>query len=278
MKFNHRESEVTADIKKLQSGNPALNIHSTSQASTGPLIPGCEICMNKKYISFQLGFRCNAQCTFCFLPTYQADKAQDDEQYHRQAIMKQFHRREQELAGVSITGGEPLLYLSELEASVSEMKISRPGLHFWIYTNGILADEKCLAFLQTLGIREIRFNLAATNYDEKILKNLELARNIFEYVSVEVPSYPKQKDRLMGCLIELDRIGIDQLNLQELLVTAVNVDNLEGEGYQSGMLSLKKYFLYGSRRMSNDVMQHCIDNNYSFTVNDCSVNRLGRNQ
>ena len=278
MKFNHRESEVIAEIKKFQSGNPTLNVHSASQASTGPVILGCEICMSKKYMSFQLGFRCNAQCAFCFLSTYQADKALDDEKYHRQALMKQFHRRKHELAGVSITGGEPLLYLSELEASVSEMKISKPDLHFWIYTNGILADEKHLVFLQTLGIREIRFNLAATNYNKKLLENVELARNIFEYVSVEVPSYPKQKDRLIGCLIELDRIRIDQLNLQELLVTNANVDNLEGEGYQSGMLSLKKYFLYGSRRMSNEVMQHCIDNNYSFTVNDCSVTRLGRNQ
>jgi len=277
MKFNHTESEVIAEIKKLQSCNSALNIHSTSQASTGPLITGCEICLNKKYMSFQLGFRCNARCAFCFFSTYQADKALEDEKYHHQASMKQFHRRKHELAGVSITGGEPLLYLSELEVSVSEMKLTKPDLYFWIYTNGILAGEKSLVLLRALGISEIRFNLAATNYSEKILKKVELARKIFDYVVVEVPSYPEQKDKLIGCLFELNRIGIDQLNLQELLVTPANMDNLEGEGYQSGMFFLTKYFLYGSRRMSNEVMQYCIDKNYSFTVNDCSVTRLGRN-
>jgi len=122
------------------------------------------------------------------------------------------------------------------------MRRVKPGLHFWLYTNGILADDEHLGALRDLGIGEIRFNLAAVNYDEKILKNLKRARKMFEYVVVEVPSYPKQKDNLMGCLEKLDRIGIDQLNLQELLVTNINVHRLEGEGYQSGLLFLKKFF------------------------------------
>ena len=51
MKFNHRESEVIAEIKKFQSGSPTLNVHSASQASTGPLILGCEICMNNLFLA-----------------------------------------------------------------------------------------------------------------------------------------------------------------------------------------------------------------------------------
>jgi pyruvate formate-lyase activating enzyme-like uncharacterized protein len=229
-------------------------------------------------MSFQIGFRCNATCPFCFIHTYQADTPDENEKYNRQALLKEFYRRKDELDGVSLTGGEPLLYLPELEASVSEMRRSKHGLHFWLYTNGILADDEHLGALRDLGIGEIRFNLAAVNYDEKILKNLKRARKMFEYVVVEVPSYPKQKDNLMRCLGELDRIGIDQLNLQELLVTNTNVHRLEGEGYQSGLLFLKKFFLYGSRRMTYEVMQHCIDKSYSFTVNDCSASRFGRRQ
>ena len=190
-------------------------------------------------------------------------------------FLKKFHRCKDELEGVSLTGGEPLLYLPELEVSVSEMRRAKPGLHFWVYTNGILADDEHLGVLRDLGIRELRFNLAAVNYDAKILENLERAREMFEYVVVEVPSYPKQKDGLMGCLGELDRIGIDQLNLQELLVTDANVHRLEGEGYQSGLLFATKFFLCGSRRMTYEVMQHCIDERYSFTVNDCSASRFG---
>ena len=277
MEFNRKEADVIAEIERLQSSIPGLCFHGTYQAtSTGPLVPGCEICTRMTHMSFQLGFRCNANCPFCFLHTYQADAPDEDEKYNRQALLKEFHRRKDELEGVSLTGGEPLLHLPELGASVSEMRRTKPGLHFWLYTNGILADDEHLGALQALGIGEIRFNLAAVNYDEKILHNLKRAREMFEYVVVEVPSYPKQKDKLIGCLGELDRIGIDQLNLQELLVTDANVHRLEGEGYQSGWLFLKRFFLYGSRRMTYEVMQHCVDEGYSFTVNDCSASRFGK--
>ena len=277
MDFNRKEADVVTEIKSLQGGIHGLHFHGSYQAvSTGPLVPGCEICTHMTHMSFQLGFRCNATCPFCFIHTYQADTPNEDEKYKRQALMQEFYQRKDELDGVSLTGGEPLLYLSELEASVSEMRRSKPGLHFWLYTNGILADDEHLGALRDLGIGEIRFNLAALNYNKKILENLKRAREMFEYVVVEIPSYPKQKDNLMGCLGELDRIGIDQLNLQELLVTNANVHRLEGEGYQSGLLFLKKFFLYGSRRMTYEVMQHCVDKRYSFTVNDCSASRFGK--
>jgi len=44
------------------------------------------------------------------------------------------------------------------------------------------------------------------------------------------------------------------------------------------LLFLKKFFLYGSRRMTYEVMQQCVDKRYSFTVNDCSASRFGRRQ
>jgi pyruvate formate-lyase activating enzyme-like uncharacterized protein len=185
-------------------------------------------------------------------------------------------RHKNPVEGISLTGGEPLLYLSEMAACVTAMRNAKPELYFWVYTNGILADEDHLTLLADLGISEIRFNLAATNYSKDVLKNLERARGGFEYVAVEVPSYPKQKERLMTCLGELNRIGIDQLNLQELLVTHANVHRLEGEGYESGLLFSKKWFLSGSRAMTYEVMQHCLEQDYAFTVNDCSAAKFGK--
>jgi len=277
MDFSHKQSDVLAEIEHLQSGLPGLCFHEPHQAvSTGPLIPGCEICVRKGYMSLQLGFACNAKCPFCFVETHDADTPDEDEKYHRRALLKQFHRRKHELEGVALTGGEPLLYLPELEACVSQMRAAKPAMHFWVYTNGILADNEHLRILQELGISEIRFNLAATDYSEKTLKHLAQAREMFEYVAVEVPSYPKQKDALIRCLGELDRIGMNQLNLQELLVTSANIQRLDGEGYRSGILFAKKLFLYGSRRMTYEVMQHCIAEGYSFTVNDCSASQFGR--
>ena len=84
------------------------------------------------------------------------------------------------------------------------MRHSRPDIYFWIYTNGILADEARLEKLAELGISEIRFNLAATDYSSQVLKNVERARGGFEYVVVEVPSYPPHKQKLLACLEELE--------------------------------------------------------------------------
>ena len=277
MDFCHSQSEAMEDVKRLQASIRGLHFHDSYQAvSTGSLTPGCEICTHMAHMSFQLGFRCNAKCPFCFLHTYSADKPDETERHNRLALLREFHQRKNQLEGVALSGGEPLLYLPELEACVSEMREARPELHFWVYTNGILADDKHLDIVHESGIKEIRFNLAATNYDDRILDNLERARRIFEHVAVEVPSYPKQRDRLMGCLGELDGIGIDQLNLQELLVTDANADSLDGEGYQVGMMFVKRFFLYGSRKMTYEVMRHCIDKKYSFTVNDCTASQFGK--
>jgi pyruvate formate-lyase activating enzyme-like uncharacterized protein len=207
---------------------------------------------------------------------YDSEIHLENEKEGWQTFLNNFHSRKSTLEGVSLSGGEPLLYLSELEACVRAMREAKADLYFWVYTNGILADDEHLNILADLGIREIRFNLAATDYNDKILENLKRARGIFEYVAVEVPSYPKQRERLMGCLGELNRIGIDQLNLQELLVTNANVHRLEGDGYESGLLFFRKFFLYGSRKMTYAVMQHCIEKAYSFTVNDCSASKFGR--
>ena len=279
MNFNHTEAEVTAEIMRLREGIPDLCFHESRQAvSTGPLVPGCRVCTHMAHMALQFGFRCNAQCPFCFLHTYQADTPDEEEEYHRRALLKEIRQRIDELEGVSLTGGEPLMYLPELEKCVLEMRELKPELHFWVYTNGILADPGHLDVLHNLGIGEIRFNLAATNYSDEIIKRIEGARKMFQHVVVEVPSYPNQQDRLIGCTDELNRIGIDQLNLQELLVTDANVGTLEGEGYQSGIFALKKFFLYGSRRMTYEVMKHCVENGYSFTVNDCSAGEFGRRQ
>jgi pyruvate formate-lyase activating enzyme-like uncharacterized protein len=76
----------------------------------------------------------------------------------------------------------------------------------------------------------------------------------------------------------LDYYGIDQLNLQELLITGSNIEILEGEGYQSGIMFLKKYFLYGSRKLTYKIVEYCINKGYSLTVSDCSARKFGKRE
>lgn len=277
MEFRHTAAEVQQEIRELQTRLPGLHFHDSYQAiSTGPLTPGCAICTRMAHMVVQLGFRCNARCPFCFLEVLDPDSTDEHEQHTLQFVLQQFCSRQDSLEGVSFSGGEPLLYLAELETCVTAMRHASPDFHFWVYTNGILADKERVNRLAELGIREIRFNLAATDYSEQVLRNLERARSTFEYVLVEVPSYPPQKEKLLACLGEMERIGIDQLNLQELLVTNANMRRLEGDGYATGMFHLKKYFLSGSRRMTYEIIEHCLENAYTFTVNDCSAAKFGK--
>jgi pyruvate formate-lyase activating enzyme-like uncharacterized protein len=277
MEFSHKQSQVLEEIQQLQSHLPGLRFHKPHQSvSTGPLIPGCQICVRKGYLSFQIGFACNASCPFCFLQTHPPTQPDADERYHRQALLKRFQRRKEELEGVALTGGEPLLYMAELRQCVSEMRAAKPDLYFWVYTNGILASRERLRALRDLGISEIRFNLAATDYSKPVLDNLARARDLFPHLVVEIPCYPPQKEILMQSLPELQRIAIDQLNLQEMWVTEANVERLSGEGYQAGMWMARKFFLCGSRRMTYEVMAHCLAQGYAFTVNDCTAGEFGR--
>ena len=129
MEFNRKEADVMAEIERLQSSIPGLCFHGSYQAtSTGPLVPGCEICTRMTHMSFQLGFRCNANCPFCFLHTYQADAPNEDEKYNRQALLKEFHRRKDELEGVSLPGGEPLY--TSLDWELAYPKCGEPSLDY----------------------------------------------------------------------------------------------------------------------------------------------------
>jgi len=276
MKFTRKESGVVAEIEVLQSAIPGLRYHDTYQAvSTGPLIPGCAICTRMRHLSIPLGYRCNADCPFCFAGADYSGGPAENEDANRRVMLKKYARCPDDFDGVSFTGGEPLLYLAELEDCIRYIRSIRDDVHLWVYTNGIRADREHCRLLKNMGIGEIRFNLAADNYGEKVLEHCAVAREIFDYVAVEVPSYPEQREKLIGCLDKLDRIGIDQLNLQELLITDANVRRLKGEGYETGLMFAKKFFLYGSRHMTYDVMRLCVERNYAFTVNDCSARRFG---
>jgi pyruvate formate-lyase activating enzyme-like uncharacterized protein len=277
MDFCHHEADVLEEISRLQEGITELRDHHCYQAnSAGALIPGCAICTRMTHLTLQMGFRCNASCPFCFLDTYWEAESRPLEDNHRQMVLRDFQARWEEIEGIAISGGEPLLYLEELETYVRRIRQIKPDIYLWLYTNGILADKNNLVRVQSLGINEIRFNLAASNYDSHIIEHISLARPLFPSLAVEIPSYPVQKELLLAVLDELDHIGIDQLNLQELLLTPKNMKKVQGEGYEAGFLCFQKYFLYGSRKMTYEIMRYCLDHRYSFTINDCSARMFGK--
>ncbi|MBN1298753.1 MAG: radical SAM protein [Actinobacteria bacterium] len=277
MELKYTEEQVLDELKKARSRIPSLIFHGSYQAaSTGPIIEGCRICTEMKSMSFVMGYRCNAECDFCFAPCYVWPKYDEDEKYNRSACFKEFKRNKDNIDGIGLSGGETLIYLDEIKDYVNKIREEKQNIYFWVYTNGIEANKQNLKVLKDLGVEEIRFNLAASDYSPAVINKLGIARELFKYVAVEVPSYPEQKDKLINNLGKMQYHKIDQLNLQELLINNNNFDKIKGEIYQSGIMFAKKYFLYGSRKLTYEIIETCLDRGYSFTVNDCSASRFGR--
>ena len=236
----------------------------------GDLVPGCRLCLRRAWTCIHLGMHCNLDCTFC--PIERAEQA--TAQPKRDAVGRQRDLavaldgvRAGKLAGVSFSGGEPLLYLDELEQCAHALLAINPDLHLWLYTNGALATSSNLRRIRDLGISEIRINLAASGYSLKSLDAVRLARSIFPYVVVEVATVPAHKRALLKNLSELDAIGIDQLNMQEVVITPANLPRLSGLVYSIADVNL----LYGSRRLTYEAFQECRRAGHGFTCVDCSA-------
>ena len=175
--------------------------------------------------------------------------------------------REGRLEGVSLSGGEPLLHMDALGRVITTLLEAKSDLHLWLYTNGTLATEQNMRHLRDLGVSELRVNLAATRYAARTLEMLRLARGIFPHLVVEIAPYPPDRAPLLECLGDLHRIGIDQLNLQELVITPGNIDRVDGRVYELAGIRL----LYGSRLLSYRVISECRRQEYGFTCVDCSA-------
>ena len=237
---------------------------------TGTLIPGCRYCMRRSFACMHVGQRCNLDCAFC--PIAREQRQQEDatadagvREADWQAALRQ--HRAGPLEAASITGGEPLLYMAQVERLCADLRALNEAIHIWLYTNGSLATRERFRSLERWGVGEVRINLAASDYADRGLAAVALARSVFAHVAVEVPVYPSQRMALMSALPKLEQIGIDQLNLQELVVTPANIDRLQGRPYAMGPVHL----LDGSRRLTYRVIRHCLDAGYSYTCTDCSA-------
>jgi uncharacterized protein len=106
--------------------------------------------------------------------------------------------------------------------------------YIWLYTNGELATRERLMRLKKAGLNEIRFDLVARSYD---IEPLRLAAKIIDTVTVEIPTIPKDRERLAGILGALKEMGVKHLNLHELMVTEENISKLKRCGIVGSRVS-----------------------------------------
>ena len=181
------------------------------------LSKGCQLCQQGKWLCIFLTYECNAGCHFCPVPI-------SDDRVHsafgdsKETVLSYLNNSD--IEGISFSGGDPFLVFDRLIDWFGYFKNRLPELYYWVYTSGINADAQRLKQLSSAGMNEIRFNIAATGYlSAKILEKIRIARDLFPFVSVEIPSIHADFTLLAQALEVLDKTGIDYLNLHDYILS-----------------------------------------------------------
>jgi pyruvate formate-lyase activating enzyme-like uncharacterized protein len=239
----------------------------------GKLSPGCGHCKRGSWDCIFVTKRCNLACSFCC-----SAKTTPRKQF-ASALGRSVEQLIQNyqtigIGGVSLSGGEALL---EPEQTFSLLEAFRHRLqdsYLWLYTNGLLLQPDYIERLADLGLDEIRFNAAATGYDDPILLGtIARAAQRLPAVTVEIPAIPDDAAKLIACLPAWCNAGVTYLNLHELMRERNSHSaHLRGE-FRRVVLADGHVtdVSVGSRDVALQVMQAVVDRNIPLNVNLCSL-------
>jgi len=177
------------------------------------------------------------------------------------------------LSGFSFSGGETSLYYSQILDIFSYVADHAPKLYLWLYTNGSNWTGEQLRKMSEVA-DEIRFNLAAFDFDERVLERLKIATGLFSRTAVEVP----MTRRFYIWLTEEENIyrlvefGVNQINSAELVldqeVAFREYSNEEQYEFESFFLSDVSPTI--SRLLTYDLIEFVGKHNLPIVINDCS--------
>ncbi len=240
--------------------------YSHTKTDISRLSPGCRICAEGKWSCLFINGICNCKCFYCpsrqdeeglpMTSSLEFESATDYADY-----VEKFG-----FTGVSISGGEPFLtfertieYLTVLKNRFNDL------LHLWLYTNGKLVTTEKLLNLKMAGLKEIRFDLSARDYQTDKIK---LAVGIIPVVTVEIPAIPEDFERVKTLVQELADMGVNHLNLHHIRITEFNYKMLIERGYT--FLHGEKITVLESELTALKILAFVDQNGTNLPVNYCS--------
>lgn len=214
----------------------AIFRNSDKSIYVNEISPACVACREGiGSATFFVSLKCHRHCYYCFNPN------QENFQTHRRHKrdcaneLRQIRSSGTEVDYVALTGGEPLLHKQEALEFFKETDLLYPDAHSRLYTAGDFVDEAILSELSEAGLDEIRISIRTEDTQQEIednLTRLELAKSYLDSVMVEMPVPPGSFEQMKAILQELDRIGIDSINLLELCFPFHNADEFRKRGFQ----------------------------------------------
>jgi Uncharacterized conserved protein related to pyruvate formate-lyase activating enzyme len=250
-------------------------------SSNVELSDGCKSCKEGKWWCLFMGNKCNLKCNFCPKPKTTNDMnswthPRSIVRYWIDDVKSYIDLLGSKISGVSYSGGEPLLYVDKILEISSHVNESGHDIYQWVYTNGLLLTKDVLKKFSKSGIREVRIDLGAVNFDSSVMAMIPFVRDIVGRVTVEVPSMMNVREKLIteGKLLELEKLGVTQLNLAELVLMQDCNFREYGEGqdlyrydFPNGDASISPN---DSRHFTFDIIEYAIANDVDMIINDCS--------
>jgi pyruvate formate-lyase activating enzyme-like uncharacterized protein len=132
--------------------------------------------------------------------------------------------------GMGITGGEPLNILEKTVRFIRAFKEEfGPDFHIHLYTGLEPVPLSAVDKLIDAGLDELRLHRFTQGTDYADLRAMTKDRI---KLGIELPVIPGMHGQLKALLQQLEAIGIDFVNLNELEYTALNADALKQHGFK----------------------------------------------
>jgi len=221
--IDHRNEKLMSEIKGLKTlENRTFFVGDESKFSKG-----CRSCLLGTGLSaIRKTNKCNIQCKFCY--NYgELDEIPPVGEGMWEIGGTKFYEKDIDLllsiyqkpTGISYVYLEPFMEIEKYYPVIK--KFSDAKIHQHLYTNGLLVTEESLKALAEAGLDEIRFNLAASNCSDKVIKNIGIAKKYIKSVGIESPMTPefytaflKKKQAILDT--NLDFINCAELHLMKI--------------------------------------------------------------
>ncbi|HZK06640.1 MAG TPA: radical SAM protein [Bacteroidales bacterium] len=235
---------------------------------------GCMQCGLGRWSCLFITNKCNGGCFYCpsaqvtdTVPSSQMLTFDTPEAYAEYVRWMNF-------AGVSFSGGEPLLYF---ERTLSYLQSVRrhcdASVYIWLYTNGIAGNTDMYRRLAAEGLDEIRFDIGAT---ANSLENVKQACGIIPNITIEIPAVPEDVETLKALLPQMIDLGITNLNLHQMRLTQHNVKHLAKRNYT--FVAAERPVVLESEMAALEILDFTHSLDWNIGINYCAFDYKNRFQ
>ena len=205
---------------------------------TGTLVKGCRECIKGAKLVLFITGKCAKSCFYCPISETRRNKdlifANEVLVEHpSQAIAE---ARMIDATGMGITGGEPLCDVERTLRFIRAFKEEfGTGFHIHLYTGLEPVPSETVEKLLDAGLDELRLHRFLLGTDMPQLRAITKGR---AKLGIEIPVIPGMLEQLKDLLRQLEAIGVDFVNLNELEYTSLNAKELKKHGLQLDLGSI----------------------------------------